>query len=298
MKKRLVTSALAMLLVLSMVGCSSSKSNIPEKPEEIISKARTNMESSKNFTATSTFAMGIDASGEAGEMTFTTKTTAFKSPFKMKSEVTADMGEGDAANSEMICDKEDAQYYVYSLYNDAWTKDKVEQTQVDAVAEKYKMPVDLDTYVKNPASLKITGVDKENKNLTVLEGTISGEDAVNVLGNSGVLTQLGLTTVPDEIATSIQPITIKIWVNNSSVIIEKFSVDMKTAMQSLIDAIAAEGNTDLGVSITKCETMIDNIVLNKAKDFKVAAEGVAAQPSATTEPTATTDPAATAEPTK
>ena len=92
-----------------------------------------------------------------------------------------------------------------------------------------------------------------------------------ILKQTGVLKQLSLTSYPEASLKDIAPIDLKLWINNETITIERFEVDMTSTYQYITNEVFGE-NSKVNPIINSCALSIEVMALNEEYDIGMPEE--------------------------
>ena len=254
-----ILSFLVLILCAVLItGCNSSKNKIPDNVPDIIERIYKNMSDLKSYSTKSTLSMDMVLSGTETKSVFETTVGMQMNPLELTILHNNTVG-GESSSSYIYGSEEENEMQLYCFENGQWTKDATSQESVEKIKEQYASPIEFDLYFVNIDSFEISESGEET---TVLEGTVSKENVVEILKETGVLKQLSLTSFPEETIEKMEPISVKVWVNNKTVCIEKFELDMTKTYQNLCSILFTE-ESKVNPEIKECKMVIDEIQINE-----------------------------------
>lgn len=271
MKKRLVAMMMMLVMVLSMAACGK-KSELPTEPADIAKKANENANKVKNFECTGNATFDMEAAGQKVAGTITLKMATFLDPFKMKMDMTMDMGTQGKANMSMYFINEDDKYTSYTYMemggNGTWTKQEITDTKtIDSMKNGGVSNIAQDTE-------RFKKVDSTDEKTTTLQYTLTADDFKKALEAANVSNQLSALGMSANIFDGIPDTPITITVDNDTVMWKTFSFDMKdlvnTILTNVIKGLGAEKEAKFKVNDFKFNMEYQNY--DKATDFELPEE--------------------------
>lgn len=280
--KKVIGIVIAMLMMFSMVACSSSgevSSTESEKttPEEAVKAAQAKMQEVKSLESE----MTMDMEMSSGEQNLKMKTNAnmvtFEDPMKLKMTMIMDMGEelGGIQKMEMYADEVDGTTTMYMDMMGTWYKQTVPAEQLS----EYDTQESMNTYLDGSSSLKEVGTEQINgADATKYDGIISGDALKETMEASGTLENLrpmleGTNIQAEEIYKDLEDISVSIWIDTEGYPV-KCDMDMTDMMQSMmtkiIEASGTEGQQSINVDTMKISITSKNF--NNATDFEIPEE--------------------------
>lgn len=277
--KKITAFLLMLVMVLSMVGCGT-KNEMPKEPADIIKKAQENSKKAKNVEATATADIKMNVAGQAVAVKLDMDMTVFMDPLKAKVDMTMDLGEelGGKQNVSMYIVKEQDQYVMYMNMAGTWMKQEMDTKTIE---ESLKKDNEKDMFTTSADQFKI--VESDDKDVTALEATITGEEIKKVVDESGAMDQLDTIPGMDEntknlvksMFSGLGDIPIKVTVDNKTTNYKTISMDLKPMMQQLLDMVMKSnlmGDEKVEATVDTCDIAIEYKNYDKATDFEVPEE--------------------------
>lgn len=263
MKKRMYIGVLLGYMFL-LYGCSFSGDKIPDTVPDIITMLYTNMTELDSYSAESTLTMDMILSGAQSDMKIVTEVGMQKKPLELTVVHKSQM-EQTETTSYLYGQGSESGMDVYYYENNQWTKEVLDQTSAQSILEQYSSPVDFNLYFADTDTFEIAAQTEE---FTLLKGTVAKENVIKTLKDTGVLQQLSLTSISQEMLNNIEPIVVEVKVNNKTVGLEQFVLDMTATYQSLCELIFTE-ETKVDPKINKCTIVMEKFRANEALGISI-----------------------------
>lgn len=262
-RKPILCILLLWVTVCSISGCSRNK--IPETVPEIITEIYENMTDLKSYSMVSTLTMDMELSKNPTKVEVITKVGLSNHPFEVTIVNDSSVENVEKEETYLYCIQEEDGVNVYCYDNGEWLKTKPEVETVEALKNQYASPIEFDLYFLNIDSFTISEQTEEE---TILVGTVNKENVVSILKETGVLRQLSLTSLPEESLVDLQPIEVKVWVDNETVCITKFEVDMTNTYQNITTLLFNE-ESYVNPVINQCILTIEQITVGEQADVDI-----------------------------
>ncbi len=254
-------------LIMFMVACSSNK-GIPTDVEDIMEEIYHNMMSVESFRMESEMVLDMNMSNKNSLSKVGASLVVVQSPFAMYVHNLTNLDEEEVVSNEMYCVKEEDTYYIYSRMNESWAKNSIDSDSVAELSKDNKKPLDLDLYLTNLESFYI---GEQTEMSTILIGTVAKENVLNILIKTNALAQLELTSIPDDMLANLSQIKLKMVVDNDTICITKFEVDMTDTFKDLIQLMFNEDSI-VKPQINECKMIVDSIMINQDSEITVPNE--------------------------
>lgn len=256
MKKRYMIAFVFMAFLL--YGCN----RFPEEPNKIVEEVKKNMTTLDSQQSDTTMEFDMTVAGEQKKTKVVSRLTLYKEPFEMQLHTNTQLNSKVQEMDDIFCTiGEDGEYYIYIKQNQKKSKQKVSKENLNYISEKYVSPIDYELYFSNINSFqKIEGGEED---VQILKGSVREDKVISILLNTGVLTQLQLTSFPEEVSKKVKPMDVTIWVNKKTVMLEKLELDMTKTFQELVELVFDKDSTVIP-EINHCSITIDQL---KTKDI-------------------------------
>lgn len=249
-------------------GCGLTK---PKTPEEIITAVVKNISDVKSISYDMNMDMAV-GSGDTSSMNITTKMDVdmICKPMQFQGNLSMDMGILGNQSMKIYAESADDEFNTYFSSDDgaSWmmqTMSKESFAQFDS-SESLKLYLDVLKNVTEAGTETINGVET-----TKFDCSISNEDLVNTLKESGALSQLTMLGLDEDsleqLYTSMGDLPFTIWVDTEKYLPVRYQFDMGAALQQIMQSMQESDNSSAlldSFSITKYTidmtiTGIDNI---------------------------------------
>lgn len=256
MKKSYLVTLFVMTIFL--YGCN----RLPEEPEQIIEEVKQNMTAFDSHQSDTTMKLDMMVAGEKKQTKVVSRLVIFKEPFEMHLHTSTQSNSKIQETNDIYCTVgEDKEHYSYIKQGENTSKQKLTEENLKYIEEKYRLPIDYDLYLSNVESFqKVEGADES---VQVLKGSVREDKVINILLNTGVLSQLQLTSFPEELAAGIKPIDVTIWVDKRTAMLERIELDMTKIFKELVNLVFDKDSTVIP-EINHCSITIDQL---KTKDI-------------------------------
>lgn len=246
---------LILLCVCSL--CSCGRDSLPEYAPDIISTTYQNMSDIKTFRIHGKLTLVMRLSGK--EHTYMVDTTAVSLEDPREITVKMESGEKQAEKEVRFLYYEEtlSKESCFLFQGDSWIEESKEEIS------EFEDPVPFGAYLSQKESFHKVA---EEDGVACLQGTVSGNSIVYALEESGVLKRFSLTGLTEEMANALEPVQVKLWVENKGEMIIKMEADMTETVKKMA-TLLYDKNGVAGPEILSCSYAIDSITLNKVVEL-------------------------------
>lgn len=284
MKKRIISVVLMLVMLFTMGGCGKKTVSAGE----LLEKAYENSKSVTNMTAKYTMQMDMSSAGQSISSTTTGDITAFTDPYKVKMNMTMDMGELGSQDMEMYMAAEGENYYTYTGMSGVWYKQSMDKELFEKSLNSYNSELYLESFVKSKDSFTFTETTENDKELYQITGTLSGEALADMVNSTDILSQMESFGIDSSLYEDLEDLNITLYLDKESCSFYKMSLDMTKMMQEMMskamDSISdtvngddAAANASANVDISKCVMEMEYTGYNNAEDFEIPEEALNAE---------------------
>lgn len=275
--KRILAAGLALVLVLGLCACGG------ESPEEVMQKVMENSSALTSLRYEMEMETSMSVMDQSIEMNTFGTAACINAPIQMEMELTMDMGEMGSGTTTVYMVEEDGLATTYTGAdmgdgNMIWQKQVMDIAQL----EQYDAQASFDLYMNSAESFQEKGVETINDvKATRYDGVIKGEAMSEVLGSSGMLSQMSSLGIPLEQAeamfTEMGDLTVSIWVDKANYLPVKYEIDMTDMMQKMMSAILGEAQESVGITVDLMFMSMTILEVNSVEEIVIPEEALNAE---------------------
>ncbi len=284
MKKRITGVILILVMLFTMGGCGKKSVSAGD----LLEKAYENSKAVTNMTAKYSMQLDMSSAGESISSATTGDITAFADPYKVKMNITMDMGELGSQDMEMYMAAEGENYYTYTGMSGIWYKQSLDKELFEKSLNSYKSELYLGSFVKSKDSFTFTETTENDKDLYQITGTLNGEALADMINSTDIMSQMESFGIDESLYKDLADLNVTLYLDKESCSFYKMSLDMTKMMQEVMsktmDSISdtvngddAAANATANVDISKCVMEIEYTGYNNAEDFEIPEEALNAE---------------------
>ena len=258
--KKLVVVITCLIVIITLSGCSKT----PDTAKDYLAKAYKNMSEVKSFSMSTKLVMDTSMSGINSSMVVNTEVAMNHKPFELTI-VQNQQGKDGIPTTNYMYTRQKGPLQTFLYEKGKWNKIEMDEEQFEEQKMEYNTPVDFGLYFNEVDSFAITS---SKDKVIVLEGTVSGDNMVNVLRKTGALKQLSLSSFPEKELEDARPIKVKASLNADTVCLTKVSIDMADTYQDLSNLLFGEDSL-VNPKINQCTVELNNIKLNQQYEISM-----------------------------
>ena len=246
--KRIFVICLLFCLLLAMTGCNQD--------EKVLKEAVENLNAAQSMTAESEMEMDMAVGDTTIGMHLTYDQKSIHEPLQCEMDVVGTIetgGETMDMTNKLYCETVDEKLQVYTQFGGNWYN--AGDGSTTSLAQQFDIAKVMELYVSAMQDFAAAGTETINGvETTRYEGVLSEEYFKQVLDESGVLSQIGLSSDIDEdtlkeLFTDIGSVPITIWVDTEAetVMPVQYAFDMTSMMQSIIKKLGGDAMANVTV---------------------------------------------------
>lgn len=254
--------------IIIFLFCSCNR--LPEEPNEIIKEVTKNMTALTSQQFDTTMELDMMVAGEKKQTKIVSRLTLQKEPFEIHLHTRTQFNEKMEETSDLYCIKgEDGVYYSYLKDKENKSKQNLSEENVMYLSEKYRTPIEYELYFSNIKSFQ--KVEGQDDGVQILKGSVGEDKVLTILLNTGVLSQLQLTSFPEELLERVKPMDVTIWVNKKTALLEKLELNMTNTFKELVELVFGKESTVIP-EINDCRITIDQLKTDRISEITVPDE--------------------------
>lgn len=271
MNKKLRVLIAAVILVFAVSGCGPEA----KTASQVLTETAQSSNNMKSLEAQGSMKMNVSAGGQDIDMNMGMDMAVFTDPYKIKMNMTIDLGGLGSQSSDVYLIQDGGKYYSYTNIAGQWYKMEMDQALFQKTIDSYDNSAYIDALTSSSESFEMEETEEDGKKVYKLEGVITGDALNKMVEATGVMNQLADAGIDTSIYDNTGDMKVTVYVDKETSNLYKISIDMKELMKNALETALSGTGEEIAVNDCVMEMIYKNY--NSASDFELPKEAENAQ---------------------